>query len=64
MTAQSHEAMVKVCAAAPKLGVTERTVRRRCAAGEIPARKLGRIWLLYPDWLAEFTTRPAVQEVA
>jgi len=32
--------------AAPELGVTPRTVRRRCERGEIDAEKKGRQWLI------------------
>lgn len=35
---------------ASNLNVTERTVRRMCERGDIPAVKAGRQWRIYPDW--------------
>lgn len=31
------------------LGIAERTVRDMIARGEIPARKLGKFWLIHPE---------------
>lgn len=31
------------------LGISERTVRDMIARGEIPAKKLGKFWLIHPD---------------
>lgn len=35
---------------AENLHVSERTVRRMCARGELPAIKAGGQWRIYPDW--------------
>ncbi|WP_200213367.1 helix-turn-helix domain-containing protein [Micromonospora coerulea] len=35
-----------VADAAQRLGITPRAVRKRCAAGTLPARHVGRVWLI------------------
>jgi excisionase family DNA binding protein len=35
------------------LGKTERTVRRWCASGAIPARRIGGTWLIKPRVIAD-----------
>jgi excisionase family DNA binding protein len=35
-----------VADAALRLGITDRAVRKRCAAGRLPATRVGRVWLV------------------
>jgi hypothetical protein len=58
------DGMVLIKVAAPKLGLSPRQVRRLCASRTIPARKLGRSWLVNAGWLADFTSLPATPDEA
>jgi excisionase family DNA binding protein len=40
----SPPALVDVEVAAERLGLSPATVRRQCAAGELPCRRIGRAW--------------------
>ncbi len=42
----SPPAMLCVTVAAQRLGLSPRTVRARCASGLLPARRVGRAWLV------------------
>lgn len=39
---------IDVATAATRLGISQQATRKRIAAGQLPARKLGRTWLV--DW--------------
>ena len=43
--------MLSVPQAATLLNLDERTVRAACAAGEIPATRVGAKWLVSTEWL-------------
>ncbi len=42
--------------AAERLGISQRRIRRLCQTGQIPARKIGRDWLINPE-CEEFVER-------
>ncbi|MCA1704131.1 MAG: helix-turn-helix domain-containing protein, partial [Actinobacteria bacterium] len=46
MVASSDDELLTVDEAVERLGVSAATIRRRCAAGQIPARKIGKSWLI------------------
>lgn len=53
--------MVTCSEAAERLGpgkISERTLRRAAANGEIPCLKIRNVYLLYADWLARAVTCP------
>lgn len=47
------EAAMDIPAVAVAFGCSTDTIRRRIAAGEIPAVKLGRVWRIQPEIVRE-----------
>lgn len=43
--------VITVAEAAERLGVSQATVKRYCAAGKLKARKAGRTWLIDTGWI-------------
>lgn len=62
MTAQSDRPLLPVKAVSQRTGIDERAIRRAAAAGEIPARRFRRLWLVFPDWVDDFLTPPPAPE--
>ena len=51
----SASRMLRLPVVAAMLGLSESTVRRGVIAGDIPAKRLGKIVLIPEGWVAEFT---------
>jgi excisionase family DNA binding protein len=49
---------LSVTQAAARLGITPGRVVQLIARGDLPAERLGRMWLLDPQVVAVFTPRP------
>ena len=46
--------------AARRCGISAASIRRACAAGTLPAVKLGKTWLIKPDALQRWVDDPAL----
>jgi excisionase family DNA binding protein len=62
VTGETEQDMVRASAAAKKLGVHPRTVKRAVASGKIPGTCIGTIYLVNAAWLANVTSWIPQQE--
>ncbi|CUH44493.1 helix-turn-helix domain-containing protein [Ruegeria atlantica] len=56
-TSNKRKPLLSVAATAVFLGVSEKTVRRKIASGELPASRVGTQWRIRPEELDAYLAR-------